>query len=260
MRTIHFELGVVFFVASTSLLGAGCATPAPIVRLTPQSPNVVWVSGRMAVEQENAGVRVATAFERQDGGNHAIHVEIENRGDQPIEVGPEDIWFAHCEGPVSEACAPSRGVINPEQVLVDLDVRESKERADAANNQAAMTSLLILSAVTDVAQVASRHPDPSTGVTTAAIAASMDADQAQHETATLSIAAQRDVWANAALRRTTLFPGRGVSGNVFFPADLQKEFVILCIRAHGQIFPFWFRQSVIPVVAPHQRATVVHAD
>jgi hypothetical protein len=245
---------VVLVVVSASLLAAGCATPAPIVRLTPQSPNVIWVSGRMAVEQEGGGVRVATAFERQDGGNHAIHVEIENRGDQPIEVGPEDIWFAPCEDPDSASCMTSRGVINPEQVLVDLDVRESKEHADAVNNQAAMTSLLILSAVADTAQVASHHADASTGTTTVAIAASMDADQSQHETATLNIAAQREVWSNVALRRTTLFPGRGVAGSVFFPADLRKGFVILCVRAHGHVFPFWFRQTVIPVVTAHQAA------
>ena len=240
---------MVFFVVSASVLAAGCATPAPIVRLTPQSPNVVWVSGRMAVEREHAGVRVATAFERQDGGNHAVHVEIENQGDQPIEVGPEDIWFAPCAGTQLASCAPSRGVINPEQALIALDVRESKERADAVNNQAAMTPFLILSAVGDVAQVASGHANASTGAGTAVIAASMDADQAQHETAALNIAAQREVWSNVALRRTTLFPGRGVTGNVFFPVDLQREFVILCIRAHGEIFSFWFRQTVIPVVA-----------
>ena len=86
-------------------------------------------------------------------------------------------------------------MINPEQVLVDLDVRQSRERANATNRHAFGTTMLILSAATDVAQVASGHADRSTGATTASIGASLYASEAQQETMTLNIAAQREVWA-----------------------------------------------------------------
>jgi hypothetical protein len=250
MQSRNVTSWVVVLIGVSTFVGVGCATPAPIVRLAPVASNVIWVAGRAAVEQERAGVRVATAFEHQDGGNHAVHVEIENRGDQPIVVGPEDIWFAPCAGTTEKSCAPARFIIDPEQALADLDVRESTGRAQAANQQAFGTTVLILSAAGDVAQVASGHADRSTGAGTASIAASIEADQVRHETAALSIASQREVWANAAFRRSTLLPGRGVAGNIFFPADLGQEFVVLCVRVRGETLAFWFRQTVIPVAAP----------
>lgn len=249
MRTCNVALATTV-VGFSLFVGVGCATPRPIVRLTPLAANVVWVAGRAAVVQESANVRVAAGFERQDGDNHSLHIELENRGEEAFEVGPEDVWFARCSGTTGSSCGPSHGIINPERVLADLDIRQSRERAAAINEQAMDATLLILSAATDIAQVASGHANPSTGAVTASIATAMDANDARHETATMNIAAQREMWANVAFRRTTLPPGRGVAGNIFFRADLNKEFVVLRVRARQETFEFWFRQTVIPVLPP----------
>src|SRR6188472_3490387 len=50
----------------------GCATPGPLVTLTPAQAGVVWVAGRAVVSKEETGVRVATAFEHQDGATLAL--------------------------------------------------------------------------------------------------------------------------------------------------------------------------------------------
>ena len=57
---------------------AGCATPRPVVRLAPAGGEVTWVAGRAVLSKQQSGVRVAAAFEHQDGDTLAVRVEIAN--------------------------------------------------------------------------------------------------------------------------------------------------------------------------------------
>jgi hypothetical protein len=54
------------FVMSIVVSGVlvGCAAPAPLVGLSPVSPDKVWMAGRAVVAEEQSGVHVATAFEQ----------------------------------------------------------------------------------------------------------------------------------------------------------------------------------------------------
>src|SRR5262249_3772811 len=149
------------FLIATAL--SGCATPAPLVRLYPRAPDVVWVSGRASVAREQGGVRVAVAFEHQDGPNLGMHVEVQNATAATADVDPHEFTFTTCTGTAVSSCGPTYRVIDPEVVLAALDARQSRERADAANSQAFMGTLVVLNAVADVAQVASGHADAHTG-------------------------------------------------------------------------------------------------
>jgi len=116
-------------IASTCLAVVGCAMPAPIVRLEPRTPgNVVWVAGRAVQAKERAGVRVAAAFERQQGNGLGIRVEIENQTGAPIDVGPDGVTFMTCARVDNASCVGSWGVVDPEQVLAGLDEQQSRSR------------------------------------------------------------------------------------------------------------------------------------
>ena len=52
------------------------------------------------------------------------------------------------------------------------------------------------------------------------------------------------LWANVALRRSTVAPGHGVAGLVYLPIDLKARYLWIHVRAGGQTFPFGFRQTV----------------
>ena len=47
---LTFSIPALVFIAA---LLFGCATPAPIYRLDPRAPDVIWVGGRASVQQEN---------------------------------------------------------------------------------------------------------------------------------------------------------------------------------------------------------------
>jgi hypothetical protein len=227
-------------------LAIGCATPLPLVRLNPVSPDVVWVAGRASVQKEVDGVRVATAFEHQDGSNLAVRVEIENRTADRLEVSPQEITFSGCRNLVVTSCFPSRRVIDPEAALAALDAAQSRGAADEANSQVFFGSLMLLSAVGDVASAA--HGGHPTGAGTLVTASAMEGDAATRDSAQASIAVQQRIWSDRALRRNTLFPGQGTSGLVDLPINGQSGFVWLQISVAGRLFPFRFAQVVTPVV------------
>jgi hypothetical protein len=234
----------------------GCATPMPLVRLTPDAHDVVWVGGRASVQKDTTGVRVAAAFEHQDGSNLALRVEVENRTTDRLEVSPQEMTFSVCSSLAAASCSPSRRVIDPEQILTALAVAQSRGVADASNSQAFYGTLVLLNAVGDVASVA--HGRPTTGSGTLVAASAMESDAAARDSAQASIALQQHVWSDEALRRNTLFAGQGTSGLVYLPINYRARYVWLQITVAGRLFPFHFAQLVMPVDAPRPAGATGH--
>jgi hypothetical protein len=235
------------FVVVGAGLFFGCATPAPLVRLNPDANDIIWVGGRASVQKEETGVRVAAAFEHQDGPTLALRVEIQNGTSDRLEVDPQGITFSVCRTLGVLSCRPSQTVIDPERMLAALDTEESRDTAATKNSQAFLGTMVLLSAVGDVATVASGHANASTGAGTALAASAMDDDAAAASSAQASIAVQRQVWSNQALRRNSLFPGQGTAGLVYIPINFQAGFVWLQVTVGGRTFPFHFAQTVTQI-------------
>jgi hypothetical protein len=225
-------------------VAAGCATPAPLVRLYPNTPDVVWVSGRASVTREEGGVRVGIAFEHQDGPNLGLRVEVQNGSGAALDVNPNEFTFTTCGATAIDTCGLTLRVIDPEAVLMALDEQQSRERADAVNSQAALGTLVILSAIGDAATLASGHANVHTGEATLNAATLGQADLAARESHLGSMEVQQSIWSNEALRRNTLFPGSGTGGRVYVPIDLKAQVVWLHVRTGGRTFSFPFQQTV----------------
>ena len=238
---LTFSIPALVFIAA---LLFGCATPAPIYRLDPRTPDVIWVGGRASLQQEREGIRVATAFERQQGDSLALRVEIHNGTESRLEVGPQKIWHSPCSSPAVESCRSAEKVIDPEAVLARIDEKQSVDRAAASNSQAALGTLVMLSVVTDVASVASGTADGTTGLQTVSTANLMANDAAHRSGGLASLEQQRQAWSNEALRRNTLFPGQGTSGIVFVPIFPNARFVWVQLRVGRERFAFHFEQNV----------------
>jgi hypothetical protein len=247
MRLSPSTLLCLSLIAATS---AGCATPAPLVRLTPKSADVVWIGGRASVQETNNNIRVGTAFEHQDGPMLALRVEIENDTTARMEVGPEDFTFTDCLGEAVTSCLPTLAAFDPEKVLANLDVARARDVADASNAQALLGTLVILSAVGDLG---SRH---SSGIRTAVAVDNLQGNAVAHDSAQASFGVQRQMWSDQALRRNTLDPGQGTSGLVFLPIDLRAGYVWFNVRLPGAVFQFPFKQvvtQILPTAGPPAR-------
>ncbi len=254
MRLSSWQISTVLSVGG--LLVVGCATPMPLVRLNPDAPDVVWVGGRASVQRDTTGVRVAAAFEHQDGSNLALRVEIENRTTDRLEVSPQEMTFSVCSSLAPASCSPSQRVIDPEQILTALAVAQLRGVADASNSQAFLGTMVLLSAVGDVASAAQgRHVD---GSGTLIAASAMESDAAARNSAQASIAIQQHVWSDEALRRNTLFPGQGTSGLVYLPINYRARYVWLQITVGGRLFPFHFAELVTAVDVPRPTGAIGH--
>lgn len=248
-------LGLSLLAVVMALTVVGCATPAPLVSLRPVDSEVIWVAGRASVQKEAEDVRVATAFENQDGEMLAIRVEIDNQRDAKMDIDPARVVYITCTDRAASSCAKPRKVIDPERALRALDEQDSVNDAQAANNMAFHTPFLLLSVVGDVASVASGKGSSTTGLQSASIANRMEHDAAAHDRSRTAIASRRKMWANVALRRTTLLPGGGTSGLVYLPIDLQARFVWLYVRPpDGSYVSFGFEQTVTYVGGHDDRA------
>jgi hypothetical protein len=233
---------------------AGCATPSPIFQLSPRSQDVIWVGGRGSMQKEIEGVRVAAAFEHQDGNSLGLRLEIQNVTPDRLEVGPRNVTFTACSDLAVATCAPTRQAIDPEAVLAALDERQSRERASATNSQAALGTLVFLSAVADVATIASGKADSTTGLATASTANLAASDAASRDSSLASIDVQRQLWSNEAFRRNTLLPGQGAAGHVFIPIYPEASIVWLHVTVGPRRFSFPFTQTVIHVNPPRAHA------
>jgi hypothetical protein len=232
-------------LASVALIG--CATPGPLVSLALAQGAVVWVAGRAVVAKEQTGVRVAAAFEHQDGVTLGLRVEIENTTEAPLEVDPANITFNVCTNGRLETCSPPAYAINPEAVLKDLALAKSRNEAETANEEIFLGTLAVVSAVGDVATVASGKTHGTTGLQTAAALDQMGQVAARRDSTQASIGGQQQLWADVALRRNTIPPGRAVGGRVFLPISLKARRVWLHVLVGGRTFSFPFDQTVTTV-------------
>lgn len=226
----------------------GCATPAPLVRLNPKAADIIWVGGRASVRKENGGVRVATAFEHQDGPLLCLRLEVENGTEARLEVDPKNVTFTRCGDETVASCAPSQFVIDPERALADLDVAQSRGMAEAANTQGILGTLVLLNAVGDLSSAA--HGHPSSGLNTMAAADLMENDAVASNNILATIARRRQIWSNQALRRNTLDPGQGAAGLVYLPIDLRANYIWLNVRVAESLFQVRFEQVVTQTALP----------
>jgi len=232
-------------VVSIAFSLGGCATLPPVYQLSPSGGEVTWSAGRPVVQQELDGVQVAVAFAESAGDKLGLRVQIANVGTDRFEVSAKNVTFTACSSTMNASCAPTAWAIDPETELAKVDRQAHDEQASANATQGVLTFLLVLNAVADVGAIASGHADRSTGSGTAATADLMDSSAATHEHTMGRLQLERDFWANAALRRSTIDPAQAVSGVVMVPLYPKARYVWLHVRIGQRQFSFRFAQALV---------------
>ncbi len=236
-------------VAMTIAVAGGCATAEPVIRLTPESNDVVWVGGSAAVIKKGISARVAVAFARAQDELVGFRVEIENGTTGPILIDPAKFYYAACvrsDDGNSRQCHPAHPVVDPEKVLLDLDIRHSRDKASNANAETLAATMLFPDLATTVAGAASgKHHTTAVGLNNAVAAGdALGAIQAEGQVQASSYEIQRANWETAAFRKSTILPGNRVAGLVFVDRDLTANEVRLEIRIGDDVLDFPFKQTL----------------
>jgi len=232
-----------------SAASSGCVAPEPVLRLTPLAENVLWIGGQAATIKEGKAARVAVAFAHQQENLLGFRVEIENTASVPVLVNPSSSYYATCtRSPDGKRqCHPARWAVDPETVLLSLDIARSRQKADQMNSEALLTPLIFLSlGAAVVGTVSNDHHATSRALDSAILTSSaLNASQQGGQQQAMAYAMGRANWEATALRKSTLPPGGRVAGLVYVARDVAANEVSLQIRVGDDVLTFAFRQFVI---------------
>jgi hypothetical protein len=233
------------FLLLSALATAGCFVPSPVVRLSPETPDVIWRDGRGVMTREGPGYRVAVAFDHQVGRKLAMRLEVQNTGADRFDVDPAEMSVVTCQTP--QVCSAPFAILDPERALIALDEARAREEASQKNDAALGTALVLLDVTAGVAAAASGKPAEAAGFVadSAEVGASTNAALAGHDATLGRLEQQRASWAAVALRRSTVLPGEQLSGFLYLPLDSYAVRVFLRVGLGGPEIWFPFRQEVV---------------
>lgn len=250
-------------IAVTSVYIAGCAVPETLYRADPASQNTVWYSGLEFQTQTKDSVTVSVAFENELGGQMTFYVVVGNMGSKPVLVSPGQIHYTgHYVNVTQNTDYVTMDVtfdtlrsvetvyaINPEKQLTRLDLQAAKANATYANNtglNVAAGLMQLVGSVATVGEKKTREQRKEEHRSARRINESQMENEADYADQMSSLAAQREYWQNAALRKTTLFGGNAIGGKVRFYVMPSIGKLHMVVPVGSNEFEFEFSQSPIP--------------
>ncbi len=254
----HSTIAIGAFVMAALLWG--CAEPEMLFHATPTAPNTVWYSGREYVSETKDSITVSVAFENEINRTMTFYAVVGNFGSDTVLVAPEKIYYAghvNMIGPVTdyETMRVTYDTVNrtdivhaldPESELQALDRQQAQASAAYANQtglNSAAAILNIVGAVSTIGQNKTREERHQEERNRREVSRSQTENNENYSIQSTSIAEQRAYWANAMLRKTTLFPGSAIGGNLRIPVDKDAGSITLYIPIGATTFSFDFNQK-----------------
>lgn len=237
------------------LLSSGCFTPHQIVRVAPEAQeNIFWHQGQAIAEKKQDSIIVRAAFSHAEHKYLLFDVEVFNEKETPILVSPEALSLL----------TPSKyhlPAIDPEAVILSMEMRASQQEANA-KNAAVAGSVILVGAAVAVAVSSDDSPNYEDNDTDEAVydALSFTADVVLpaiawgvhfHQDPILSeypeaLPSPQELifWQDIVLRRTTLRPGESIRGLVAFPRYDNTQQLELIFPIEQDEFRFLFTQKL----------------
>ncbi|MGD8860056.1 MAG: hypothetical protein PVI30_08580 [Myxococcales bacterium] len=232
--------------AALLLLGAGCATvdPPPLVRAAPRGPHR-WLQGRQLATITTDPVYLVVGFEADRGSHTEWIVWVENRSDHDVFVTPASF---HYRVAGATRRTPDRWVtaLDPSEAIADLDRhsarREAAYQETRKNEFGEHLGMSFLEGLLGLERE-SAHDAAERRRSRTII----------HQNQRAALERRRAMLADEALRRTTLAPGEGVGGRLFFPRLEHDGPTEVVLWDYGLMIRFPFQQH-LEVTAEARRA------
>jgi hypothetical protein len=230
-----------------------CTAPQDIIKVTSLEKNVDWLWGKQVVTKEINGLTIALKFEKTHKRFMVFDVEILNNDNSRITISPTDFKMK----PIVDSGLYhyANSTLDPEELLLALDKKISRNKA--AQSNAEMTSLILntTAAAADIAMTMSKNDTPEK---------SKQRDESREELSYSTqsnidykyakgneLQQQRSYYANALLRKTTLYKGESIRGYIYFPKNTEfNPFQIILSILSGKV-EFSFKQESIPAYSTY---------
>lgn len=217
---------------------ASCATPNPVIRLTPHETKTTWENGKEFTSYIKDGYIVHCAYHGTTDTYLVFDVEVINTTDNDFLVSPEKIVMYTDSGRwdlVKNQVVYNNFPIfaaDPEFEILKNDLALSQLKASQKNHVATSVALgtltlpvLVATASAD-ARDAQQHAITRTEIAAAAAETTLnfaDYSQEMNNIRSEFIYSLTDAWINNSLRKTTVSKNESVRGLVYFKRfDLTK--------------------------------------
>lgn len=265
MRCVALSAGAIAF----ALFVGGCAEPEMLFDFTPVARHGVWYSGNEYVSETKDSVTVSTAFINEIEGTITFYVVVGNGRSEAVLVNPGQI---HYEAGYMKLKLKTKYVLtgdieaeevsydtlrgidtvygySPRSELQGINVQMARANATYANNNMLNMTGALLQVVGDVATIGHKETKEQRRQereNRRSLERSEATNNLSYSLESQSLAGQRSYWENVALRRTTLFSGNTVGGQVRMRVDDRATVIKLEIPVGGTNYVFRFRQKPLP--------------
>ena len=236
------RISTTFFLAVTSTIILSCATPAPISKLDATSENAFfWQNGRQVLVQNEDSIFVELAYQQRAGELFVFDITIANESSEDILIDPSQFLYI----PITKA-GDSLGTVhaeNPEKRILEQDIQVSKLTAQRTNELISAAFWATLEVTAGVAAAIEGEP----------IYDEHDDDYIYYHRSNMAeiefeewdALEQKDYWENQAIRKTTLFPGHFITGQILMKRERKSDTLWILIPIQNYTFEFFYNHQLI---------------
>ncbi|MGM0744731.1 hypothetical protein [Rhodohalobacter sp.] len=238
---IQKTLLVIAFIST--ILIFGCA-PEPVFRLESQEDDVLNYRGMEYLHSEGENSSVTMAYYRHIGQQVVMDVEIVNYSGSLVQIDTANFKYSAKREYPNGSYDPLDGgtAIDPEQVILDLDLASSRAEANERTSQVLDGITVAANIASDVASAGERTAEEQNQRdnqrTREAIERSERRDQFYARVSSLN--EKRAYWETEVLRKTDLYPEESIAGEVRFPmvedANVVEFSVIVGDEEHHFVY------------------------
>jgi hypothetical protein len=195
------------------------------------SPEVEWTSWLLGREYAGLPVdsfEVVIAFDRTIGKSIVFDIEITNNSSKSILVSPEEFYYIPMRSLDDRDSSLQIFAFNPENELLEIDKKVSRENASYASATATDAIFAVLELAEDIAAPNQGDLDEEIQEGVAREINRNEQEQTHHARVT-NLSDLRAEWEMQALRKTTVDPDYQIRGRLHFPVTKNARFLRLSI-------------------------------
>ena len=258
-----------FLVLFCAIFMAGCAVPRPILRITPKETDKVrYWQGKEIVTLQNDSIKIIISYDRQHNyavGDFSMDCSITNLSSKDMLISPETFYYFTDKvtqkkyGKTVQTSAKVNAM-NPETAILDAEIKQSIQEAQATNQRTADNISQVVSVVAVGAQVvksassknssAEQRRINSNNLQNAAINMQLNTIVANNnEIRSQNMAEQTQNFINnlhdVPLRKTTLGQGQEVNGKLIFEFYTAYKELTFIFKVGDNTFEVPYLQKII---------------
>ncbi len=273
-------LSNLFLALFSAIFLASCATPRPILRIIPKETDKIrYWQGKEIVTLQNDSVKIIISYDRQNNyavGDFSMDCSITNLSTQDILIKPEAFYYltekminktsyavdaTFINNNQKKETRAKVSAMNPENAILNAEIRQSMQEAEAKNQRtregiSQVTSAVSLSAnvvksLADRNASAEQRQQNSSNLQTA-VAINMQASQLNalnNEIRRQNVAQQTENFINnlhnVPLRKTTLGQGQEVNGKLIFKFYTAYKELTFVFKVGDSTFEVPYLQTII---------------